>query len=147
MTWRFTRRKIAHPGPLFNGHFVEVKALYVLSFDKIPCVNFISELDPTRAFTHVKKWHNREIRETHQHNYYEYADEKLLFNNTIFVLSQSRIIEVGNSYAQILFQPSHYGWAKTLVIGLAGFRKTPDPPVTRSRIVGFARRPDPEPAI
>jgi hypothetical protein len=44
MGFRFLKRINANTG-LFNGHFIDAKAFYVLRFNAIPCVTFIGDMD------------------------------------------------------------------------------------------------------
>ena len=52
MLFRFLNRLNATTG-LFNGHYVDAKALYVLRFKEIPSVTFVGELDITKAFDYI----------------------------------------------------------------------------------------------
>ena len=136
---KFLKKDLNNTGPLFNGHFIEVKTFYVTTFGKLPCIYFISELDVSQAFTYIRKNHGWDIRDTWQHSYFDHDDQCLLFNNTIFVLNGNRIIELANNHAQILFQPDSYAWANALIKSLSAYRKIIEPELKRSRIIGFAR--------
>ena len=130
------RRRISNLEGLFSGHFVEVKAFYALEFNAICCVSFIGELELSKAFEFISNNMNAEILRTYQHAYYEYNDKKMFFNNTIFVLSNMRMIELGNNYCQVLHTPQQYRWAGELVEKLSAFRI-----VNRESRIGFIRQP------
>lgn len=135
MLWKLNKRKIWGLEGLFNGHFVEVKALYALEFDAVSCVTFIGELDTSAAFTFITDNFNAEIASTWQHSYYEHSDKKMFFNNTIFVLSNKRMIELAGNYCQVLHTSKQYKWANDLVIKLSAFRV-----VANESSIGFVRQ-------
>ena len=125
---------------IFNGHYIDVKSMYVSIFDKIPGISFMGELDMTMAMSYIQECYANDIRNIYQHCYYDYDAATMLFNNTIFVLSRARMIELADGYIQILYTPRQYAWARELVNGLVPFRMVVKTEATR--IVGFARQAD-----
>lgn len=134
-------KKIYIKGGLFSGHYVDVKALYAAEFNKIPCLTFIGDIDIIKAFAFVNEAYKADIKTTYQHAYFNHDDKCVYFNNTIFVLSFERVIEIANNYCQLLHTPNQYNWAKTLANDLAQFRIVPDNATSfkHTHVVGFAR--------
>ncbi|MFM2359285.1 MAG: hypothetical protein RLY16_1278 [Bacteroidota bacterium] len=137
MKWNLFGRKVQVTQPLFHDHFVDPKAMYVQLFDAIPCVSFIGEMEGGEAFAFIKHNYSGEIIAVYQHNYFDHAEQKLLFNNTLFVLRNKRLIDLNSNYCQVLFGPNQYGWSNNLIQSLAAFRKLPEG--VRTPIMGFAR--------
>lgn len=135
MFWRKFKRKINDWTGLFNGHFVEVKALYALEFDAISCVSFIGEIDSSKVFAFITENLANEVLCTYQHSYYEHGEKKMFFNNTIFVLTGKRMIELGNNYCQVLHTPQQHHWANELIKNLAAFKMAATEPA-----IGFVRQ-------
>jgi len=133
-------RRIKVTDQLFNGHFIEVKAFYALQFDKVPCVCFIGDIDVTKAYAHITEVFNCEIVLVYQHMYFDHDEQKTFFNNTVFVLTQNRMIELAKGYVQILHTPKDYGWADKLMKALAEFKIAETP--IQTQVVGFARQPE-----
>ena len=79
----------------------------------------------------LEKFKN-EITTVHQYNTFDYNESKVLFNMTIFVLRNKRIIELGYDYAEILFTAKDYNWADALLSDLADFRV-----IDRRKVMGF----------
>ena len=132
-------RKLQDLNSLFNGHYVDVKVLYALTHDKIPVVSFIGELDITKTFAYINDAYKKNIVTVYQHSYFDHAEQKMLFNNTIFILNNFRMIEVANNYCQLFHTSKQYGWAKDLVKELSVFRLVAEP-VKENRVIGFARQ-------
>lgn len=106
MLFRFLKKINTNSG-LFNGHFVDVKAFYVWKFNEIPCITFIGDMDITKAFAFVKDNCKADKTATYQHSYFNHADQQVYFNNTIFVLTNNRMIEVADEYARFCIQQTN----------------------------------------
>lgn len=133
-------KKIYINGGLFNGHFVDVKALYVTQFNKVPCITFIGDIDVSKAFGFLKEIFREDITATYQHAYFNHDDKQLYFNNTIVVLSFGRMIELADNYCQVLHTSDQYAWARQLMNDLAKFRmEAITPAFKHTPVVGFAK--------
>lgn len=139
MLFSIFRKEVRDMNAVFNGHFIEAKAFYAWQFNRLPCVNFIGELDISKAFNHINERYANSIVNVYQHSWYNHAEEKMLFNNSIFVLRNDRMIELAGDYCMVLFTPGQYAWAKTLVNELTAFRAAAPGVV---RVMGFAREPE-----
>jgi hypothetical protein len=69
---------------LFNGHFIEAKALYALEFDAVSCVGFIGEIDAGKAFAFISESLNAEIVRTLQHSFFDHSESKGCFSTIPF---------------------------------------------------------------
>ena len=76
----------------------------------------------------------KEITEVYQYSSFDYGENKTLFNVTIFVLTNNRIVEVGFDYVEILYKSNHYDWAGNLLAQLAQCKIA-----ERTKVIGFAR--------
>lgn len=121
---------------LFNGHFIDVKALYALEFENISNISFIGELDVTKAFALINETMSADIVNIYQHSYFDHTEKNVLFNNTIFVLKDKRMIELGNNYCQVLYTSRQHDWANALIRSLSKFRVA-----NQESAIGFSRQP------
>ena len=135
MFWKSSKRKLREVIGLFNGHFIEVKALYALLFDDLCSISVIGEIDASKAYSFIQEKMQAEIMITYQHSYFEHTEEKMFFNNTIFILSDKRIIELGNNWCQVLHSPYQNNWASTTIKELSKLKLTNNSPA-----IGFARQ-------
>lgn len=133
-------RRISDARAIFRDHYAEIKAVYAMYFDKIPCVTFIGETDATKALAYIREKYDYAVTEFLQHAYYDHDEGKMFFNNTILILPGERIIEVGSNYCQILHRADHYEWAMKLINELAAFRNVPEATAAPATVVGFARQ-------
>ena len=134
----FFPRKIKTADPLFNGHFVDAKTLYVLQFDKVPCVCFIGEIDVANAHDYIGEKLRWEVVNVFQHAYFDHDRQQTFFNNTVYILTENRMIELARGYVQILHTPKDYAWADEMMKALAVFRM--EAPAYQTQVVGFARQ-------
>src|SRR5689334_12374257 len=128
-------RKIKDATGLFNGYFIEVKALYALEFDAVCSVSFIGEIDATQAFAWINEKLKNDIVAVYQHCYFDHNEQQMFFNNTIFILTNKRMIELGNNWCQFLHAPYQHEWANKMIRQLSAFRV-----VNRETAIGFARQ-------
>jgi hypothetical protein len=138
MKLNFTRR-IKNAQPLFMGHYIDVKPLYVLYFDRIPCVCFIGNIDASMASDYIKKKFSNEMIAVYQHSYFDHDKKETLFNNALFVLAGNRIIEVAIGYVHVLYEPRKLNEVKELIKALAEFKAVAAIPTYQTKVVGFAR--------
>ena len=135
MFWKLFKRNIKEVVGLFNGYFIEVKALYALKFDAVSCVSFIGEIDTSKAFALIDETLKLETVSIYQHSYFDHNEQKMFFNSTIFVLSNKRMIELGNNWCQILHTPYQHNWANELIKQLSQYKEANKEPA-----IGFARQ-------
>jgi len=136
MKLNFTRR--IKNAQLFSGHYINAKALYVLYFDRIPCVCFIGNVDASSATEYIKEKFRDEIVVVYQHVYFDHDKQETLFNNALFVLTGNRIIEVATGYIHVLYKPEKMNEIKELIKTLAEFKVAPVP-TFQTQVIGFAR--------
>jgi hypothetical protein len=136
MKLNFTRR--IKNVELFSGHYIDAKALYVLYFDRIPCVCFIGSVDANAVFDYIKEKFSNEVIAFYQHTYFDYDKQETLFNNALFVLTGNKIIEVAIGYVHVLYEPKRLSEVQELMKALTEFRTAPIP-TFQTKIVGFAR--------
>ena len=134
MFWR-RNRKISDWNGLFHGYFIDARALYALEFDDVSCISFIGEIDTTAAYAFINEHMQGQVVRTYQHSYFEHQKKEMYFNNTILIVTQKRMIELGNNYCQLLHTPGQYGWANELISELAKFRMVVNEPS-----IGFVRQ-------
>jgi hypothetical protein len=116
------KKKIREYNGLFNGHFIDVKAFYALEFDCLASISFISELDTSSAYGYLVEHLQKEIIAIYQHTYFDHTENELFFNNTIFVLSGKRMIELSTNYCTVLHTCQQHQWGSALIKSLASFR-------------------------
>jgi hypothetical protein len=129
------RTRLSRINTLFIGHYVESKVFYTLKFNAVPCMNFIGELESGKAFDFIRNTYHSQVKEIYQHSYFDHEKREFFFNNTLFVLRNKRMIELGNNYCQVLHTKSQYGWGQTIIQELSVFHVVAD----ANKVIGFAR--------
>jgi len=137
INWRFFKlnfftRRILNINCLFENNFIDSKVLFATRFKALANISLIKHIDTSKAYALVMENFGNEITAIHQFNTFDYDEKKVMFNLTIFVLKNKRIIELGYDYAEILYTGNHYKWANALLSNLADFRVT-----DRIKVIGF----------
>lgn len=135
MFWKLFRKKINETIGLFSGHFIDAKALYALEFDAVSCISFIGDIDTSKAFSYINEICKYEVVSTYQHSYFDHNEQGMFFNNTIFILTNKRMIELGNNWCQVLHTPHQHGWANALIKEMGQYKLENKEPA-----IGFARQ-------
>lgn len=136
MFFNLFKTKVSKVDTLFLAHYVDVKVFYTMQFNKVPCVSFIPELDTSKVFEYIDNQYRDQITGIYQHNFFDHAEQKLFFNNCIFVLKDNRMIEAGNNFCQVLYTTKQYAWAQNILKEFAKFRLNES---VNERLIGFAR--------
>ena len=136
MLLRFFKRKLDVSG-LFMGHYVDPKALYVMLFNELPCVSYIGELDTSKAFEYIANGYKAQLKNVYQHNFFDHDKQQTFFNNTLFVLSNKRMIELGNNFCHVLHTKKQYDFGTNMIKEMASFRMTAEA-ANENRIIGFS---------
>ncbi len=134
MFFKLFKTKLAAVNGLFLGHYVDPKVFYTVQFDEIPCISFIGELDASKAFDFIQDTYRMQIRGIYQHNYFDHDEREFFFNNTLFVLTNKSMIELGNNYCQVLHTKDQHDWGQTMIKELSVFHVTGE----TNKVIGFA---------
>ena len=134
MFFNFFKTKVSQANTLFFGHYVDPRVFYAVQFNKVPCISFIGELEAGKAFDFIQSTYRNQVTGIYQHNYFDHDKRDFFFNNTLFVLKNKRMIELGNNYCQVLYTKDEYGWGQTMVKELSVFHVRDDV----NKVIGFA---------
>ena len=135
MFFNLFKTKVSQVNTLFLGHYVDPRVFYAVQFNRVPCISFIGELDTGKAFDFIQNTYRYELNGIYQHNYFDHDKREFLFNNTLFVLKNKRMIELGSNSCQVLHTKDQYGWGQTMIKELSVFHITDDV----NKVIGFAR--------
>jgi hypothetical protein len=127
-------RRISAINGLFINNFINSQVLFATKFNALANISLIKQIDSSKAYALVMEKFGNEITAIYQYNTFDYNENKTLFNVTILVLKNKRIIELGYDYAEILCTGKNYNWANALLSDLANFRVT-----ERKKVIGFVK--------
>jgi hypothetical protein len=135
MLFNLLRTKVFRVNTLFLGHYLDPKVFYTVKFNAVPSLVYMGELDTSKAFHFIRSTYRSQIKEIYQHNYFDHDKKEILFNNTLFVLTNRKMIELTNNYCQVLHSKDQYDWGQTVIRELSVFHATVDP----NKTIGFTR--------
>jgi hypothetical protein len=135
MFLKMLNRKWRKVNGLFAGHYIDAKVFYTMSFDEVPCIGFIGDVDTSKAFRYMNENYHGQVTAIYQHNYFDHDKQSVFFNNTLFVLSDKRLIELGNNYCHVLHTNIQYDWANAVIKDFAGMKMGQ----ANNQSIGFVR--------
>jgi hypothetical protein len=115
--WQEAKQKTKF-GPrsaVFENNFVEVKAFYMKEFKQVPCISYINNIDVNKAFAHVNDGNAGKVKGIYQYTWYNWQKKQLEFSKTVFKLGNRVMVELGNDYAEILFEQNNYALACSMI--------------------------------
>ncbi|XZF13487.1 hypothetical protein ACTHGU_17040 [Chitinophagaceae bacterium MMS25-I14] len=134
MMKNFFRKKINNNNWLFQGSYIDVKGLFLYSFEELPNVSYITGIDTGKAYEYIRRTQDGQIVNTYQHSEFNHEEGKLLFNVTFVVLADRKIVEIGGDYVSVLHTKDGYNWAANLLKDLSRFKRSAEP----SGKIGFS---------
>jgi hypothetical protein len=135
MFFNLFKTEVSKVNALFLGHYVDPKVFYTVQFNKVPCISFIGDLDAGKSFDFIQTTYRDQVTGIYQHNYFDHDKRDFFFNNTLFVLKNKRLIELGINYCQVLYTKDQYNWGQTMIKELSVFHVIGDV----NKVIGFAR--------
>jgi hypothetical protein len=90
---------------MFDGNFLDAKAIFLHCFSTLPSVHYINNIDGEKAFISFKEKFAAEIINVHQYRWYQTKRKKYHFDKTIVVLKNNCLVEFDEDYCEIL----HHG--------------------------------------
>ncbi len=136
---RLFRKKVYTNG-IFVNSFIDSRMLFAMRFNKLPNVAVITQVDATQAYALITEKLNTDVVDIFQTNMFDYEESRMSFTMTILVLANSRMIEIGNGYVEVMYASSDYAFAQNLLQELATCRIVETVEVVKSpTIIGFAR--------
>lgn len=138
---KFTlKRKTKFVTGLVVNNFIDSKVLFLTRFYKVPSVTVLTQIHVADVYAFITEKMRNEIVDIHQANMFDHNAGKCYFNVTIVELSNTRMIELGNDYVEVLYTNPHFGWATSVVREFASFKIETDMVETKApTVIGFAR--------
>lgn len=107
---------------LFDNTYIEVRALYRHEFNKVPCISFVNSIETNKVFAYINEGKAGRVLAVYQRNWYNWQMNRQQFSKTIFMLAGGIMIEVGDEYAEILYDNGNYDAANKLIAIFAGMK-------------------------
>jgi hypothetical protein len=94
-------QKIVNMGDLFDDHFLDPKSLYIYSFNRLPSLSYIGNIDGEKAFGAFKEKFGGKITGVYRYDWYELRKKQYQFDTTMVLLDNFCLIEFYKSYCEI----------------------------------------------
>ena len=95
-------QKVINANNVFADSFLDAKMLYLYSFNMLPSINFISDIDTEKAFEAIRNKFAVNIKNIHQRKWYKSKKKRFEFDNTIIILDRNCVLELDHNWCDIL---------------------------------------------
>src|SRR5690242_3939734 len=118
-----TQQKIIDTNNIFSGRYLDCRALYMYSFNSVPCIGYVEQIDGERAFGAVKEKYATMIESIHSYRFYRRKKMNIEFDETVIILNNKCILEFDGWYCEMLYDYSAADFVKELVEFLKAFKE------------------------
>lgn len=118
-----TQQKIIDTNRIFSGRYLDSRAMYMYSFNSVPCIGYVEQLDGEKAFQAVKEKYASMITSIHSYRSYRRKKMTIEFDETLIILNNKCILEFDGWYCEMLYDYSSANFIKELVEFLKAFKE------------------------
>lgn len=108
-------QKIINANNVFDDDFLDVKILYLYSFNMLPSIHFISDIDAEKAFEAIREKFAGDIKHTHQRKWYKKSKKRFEFDNTIVIMDKNCVLELDNDWCEILHDGKNIEFVQSVI--------------------------------
>jgi len=87
---------------VFNKRFLDNKMLYLHSFNALPSLSYIGDIDGEKMYGVVKEKFATLILSTNIYRWYKHEKKKYQFDKTLLVLKNKCVLEFDDNYCEVL---------------------------------------------
>ena len=108
-------QKVINANNVFADDFLDVKILYLYSFNLLPSINFISNIDAEKTFDAITEKFADNIKNIHQRKWYKKQKKQFVFENTIVILDKNCVLELDHNWCEILHDGKNPDFVQSIV--------------------------------
>lgn len=116
-------QKVINANNVFSNDYLDSKTLYLYSFNMLPNIHFIGQLDGEKAFSAIKEKLSSDIEKIHQTTWYKRKKKKFEFDKTIVVLRGNCVIELDEDYCEILHDGNNAELVESIITLVIQFKE------------------------
>ena len=107
-------QKVINANNVFTDSFLDAKILYLYSFNLLPSINYIGQIDGEKTFTVIKEKFAGHIKNIHQTRWYKKKKKGFEFDKTIVIMDNNCVLELDDDYCEILHDGRQPGFVETI---------------------------------
>ncbi|WP_431213109.1 AAA family ATPase [Puia sp. P3] len=108
---------------LFDGHYLDAKALYMQAFGVIPNIICVTNIDGEKVFRAVRENFPEAITRVFQYRYYNRQKKEYTFDSTLILFNNGCLVELDNSWCDIYHDGCQQGFIDVLTGLITPFKE------------------------
>lgn len=135
--------KIIDAHKVFDDYFLDINALYLFCFNKIPNAASINGIDGEKALRLFREKYAALIKDEYKQSWYKLRQKEFQAGRTVLVLTNNCIMQFGDGYCEILHGKEQAAFLAEVQAMAAGFKERQKrAPLEINLIVGSGRELD-----
>lgn len=118
-----TEQKVMNLNGIFDGCQIDTRVLYMHEFGHIPSSHFMDQVDGAKAFDKVKDLLSAYTVQVYRHHWFKRARGNYQYGKAIFLLNNNCVVELDNSYCEILHNEAQQDLIAQLTTLLKSFQE------------------------
>ena len=118
-----SQQKIIDANSIFNNHFLDCKTYYMYCYHKVPCITWTDQLNTEKVLKYIKTEYADAITGIFQNSRYSRKKKKSVYSTTIILMKDNCLVELGNTYCEILHTHEDYEMANALIKEVSRFKR------------------------
>jgi hypothetical protein len=95
-------QKVINANDIFSDSFLDAKILYLYSFNMLPSINFIGQIDGEKTFALIREKFAGRIKNIHETKWYRKGKKRFEFDKTVVIMDNNCVLELDDNYCEIL---------------------------------------------
>ena len=88
---------------IFGHNYIDSREFYFQTYREVPCKSYIGDVDAAKIFAYINEGFAGKVIKIYQRNIFNWKEQQLEFEVTVFKLAGKVMIEIGDDYADISF--------------------------------------------
>jgi len=108
------QQKTVNANNLFDGTCYESKMLYIYQFNLLPSTQYIGQVNGEKIFAAIMEKQAEQVTSVHTYRSYDRKKKESQFDETILLMKNNCLIELGENYCEILHDGIQENFVKEL---------------------------------
>ncbi|MBS1564561.1 MAG: AAA family ATPase [Bacteroidetes bacterium] len=118
-----TQQMIVNTTSIYNRSFIDSRAYFQYCYHKVPCITWVDQVNAAKALDYIKTEYADTVTEIVEYSKYNRRKGKTQYSTTLVLMRDNCLLEIGETYVEVLHTSDDYLTAHALVKELSRFKR------------------------